>query len=336
MQLPARRHVGSLALAAAIAIAATGCGNDDDHEAVATPPVTIAGPTTSVRQTETTDSTSTEPTGEGGATMTTEGSASATTDSTTRIGIPVEPGSTVEGLVNVAGHDIYARCAGTGSPTVLYFTGWAPDPTKRGVSIAIGIENALGTGYRVCSYERRNTGRSEAVDGTQTPDDVLDDVDGLLTAIGEDGPLLLLGASFGGLVASAYAVAHPERVAGVVLLDASTGVDYDIDERHGFDGACLQANREADAWDSMEKLDNCSLAEWIHDRRDQEPDVPMLYLAAKDPTDRGDVKDDPMRQEWVTSWSPGVWRIVDVPHWMDEADTILVADAIREIIDLSS
>ena len=34
----------------------------------------------------------------------------------------------------------------------------------------------------------------------------------------------------GGQVASAYAVAHPERVAGVVLLDASTGVEYEIDE----------------------------------------------------------------------------------------------------------
>jgi alpha/beta hydrolase fold len=248
------------------------------------------------------------------------------------IPLPITPSSTVEGLVEVDGHDIYARCAGQGSPTVVYFTGWAPDPSKRGVDIAQGIESALGPEFRVCSYERRNTGRSETVDGTQTPEDVIADVDGFLAALDEDGPFLLLGASFGGLVASAYAVAHPDRVAGMVLLDASTGVDYDIDERHNFPGPCLEANRQADAWDSLEKLDNCSLAKWIHDRRDREPDVPLLYLAAQDASDRGDEADDATRQAWVESWSPGVWRVVSAPHWMDEADTELVADAVREVI----
>jgi pimeloyl-ACP methyl ester carboxylesterase len=251
-----------------------------------------------------------------------------------QIALPVEAGSTVEGLVEVDGHDIYARCAGDGSPTVVYFTGWAADRTKRGVSIARGIESALGPGFRVCSYERRNTGRSESVEGTQSPEDVIADVDGVLAALGEEGPFVLLGASFGGLVASAYAVAHPELVAGVVLLDASTGVDYGIDELHAFQGACLETNRQADAWASQEKVDNCSLAEWIHDRRDREPDVPLLYLAAQDPSGRGDPADDPIRQAWVESWSPGTWRVVDAPHWMDEADPELVADAVREVTGL--
>jgi pimeloyl-ACP methyl ester carboxylesterase len=217
----------------------------------------------------------------------------------------------------------------------VYFTGWADDRTKRGVDIARGIEGALGPAFRVCSYERRNTGRSETVEGTQSPKDVIADVDGVLAALGEDGPFLLLGASFGGLVASAYAVAHPDLVAGVVLLDASTGVDYDIDEMHNFQGACLEANRQADAWDSQEKLDNCSLAEWIHDRRDVEPDVPLLYLAAQDPSGRGDETDDPIRQAWVESWSPGTWRVVDAPHSMDEADVHLVAESVRELIGLT-
>jgi len=270
----------------------------------------------------------------GGALPTPSATASSESDQP-RIALPVEPGSTVEGLVKVDGHDIYARCAGDGAPTVVYFTGWADDLTKRGVAIASGIETALGPEVRVCSYERRNTGRSEPVDGTQSPNDVIADVDGFLAALGEDGPFVLLGASFGGLVASAYAVAHPDRVAGVVLLDASTGVDYDIDEVHGFQGPCLDANREADAQDSLEKLDNCRLAKWIHDRRDREPDVPLLYLAAEDASQRGDEADDALRIEWVESWSPGTWRVVSAPHWMDEADTGLVADAVREVIDLN-
>ena len=217
----------------------------------------------------------------GGALATSSAPASSEPD-LPRIVLPVEPGSTVEGLVEVDGHDLYARCAGDGSPTVVYFTGWAGDPgdpPKLATDIAVGIENALGLSFRVCSYDRRNIGRSETVEGTQTPRDIIADVDGVLAALGEDGPFVLLGASFGGLVASTYAVAHPDRVAGVVLLDASTGVDYELDEMSGFQGACLPTNREIDANESLERIDNCRLAKWIHDRRDREPDVPLLFLS---------------------------------------------------------
>jgi len=269
----------------------------------------------------------------GGALPTLSASASSEPDQP-RIALPVEPGSTVEGLVEVNGHDIYARCAGDGSPTVVYFVGWADDRSLRAVEVARNIETALGPDIRMCSYERRNTGRSDAVDGTQSPEDVIADVDGVLAALGEDGPFVLLGASFGGLVASTYAVTHPELVAAVVLLDASTGVDYEIDEMHGFQGMCLEANRQADAFDTLEKLDNCSLGEWIRDRRDQEPDVPLLYLASEDDSDRG-AEDDPTRIAWVESWSPGEWRVVSAPHWMDAADPELVADAVREIVELT-
>ena len=261
--------------------------------------------------------------------------ASPGADDLPRIGLPVEPGSTVEGLVEVDGHDIYARCAGEGSPTVVYFHGWAHDRTYRAVTNAPGIEDALGPDLRVCSYERRNTGRSDIVEGTQSPEDVIADIDGVLAALGEDGPFLLLGASFGGQVTSVYAVTHPDRVAGLVLLDSSTGVEYELDEAQGFQGPCLEANRQLDAWDSTEKLDNCSLAEWVHERSDMEPDVPLLYLAAQDPSDRGSEADDPVRQAWVESWSPGIWRTVSAPHWMEHAAPELVADAIREVIDLT-
>lgn len=253
-----------------------------------------------------------------------------------RIELPVGKGETVEGLLDVGGHDVYARCAGTGSPTVVYFTGWAPDASKLGVNVIKAIEGVDDGRHRICSYERRNTGRSEAVDGTQAPEDIVADVDGVLDAMGETSPFVLLGASFGGLVAGAYAVSHPDRVAAILLLDASTSQDYVIDERHGFDGMCTQANREADAWESLEKIDNCRLAKWAYDRRDQEPDVPLIYLAAKDPSDRGDVADDPLRKAYVRRWSPGIWKPVQAPHWMDEADPELVVKNLKQVIALAN
>jgi len=252
-----------------------------------------------------------------------------------RINLPVKKDETVEGLVDVDGHDIYARCSGTGAPTVIYFTGWAPDPSKLGVSAIQAIESVDQGRHRICSYERRNTGRSETVEGTQMPEDIVADVDGVLDALGEDGPFVLLGASFGGLVAGAYAVTYPDKTSGILLLDSSIPDDYVIDKRHGFAGMCLEANRKADAWESLEKIDNCRLAKWAYDRRDQEPDVPLIYLAAKDASERG-AADDPIRKAFVRRWSPGEWKLVSAPHWMDEADPNLVVTNLQRLITLGN
>src|SRR4051794_25893707 len=73
-----------------------------------------------------------------------------------RIRLPVSKGKTVEGLVDVDGHDIYARCSGRETPTVVYFTGWAPDASKRGVDVIRAVERVDAGKHRICSYERRN------------------------------------------------------------------------------------------------------------------------------------------------------------------------------------
>jgi pimeloyl-ACP methyl ester carboxylesterase len=46
------------------------------------------------------------------------------------------------------------------------------------------------------------------------------DLHRLLEAAEVEPPYLLLGASFGGLIAHAYAATHPDEVVGMVLLDA--------------------------------------------------------------------------------------------------------------------
>jgi hypothetical protein len=110
-------------------------------------------------------------------------------------------------------------------------------------------------------------------------------------------------------------------------------IDYEVDELSGFQGPCLSANRELDANASLERINSCPLPKWIHDRRDREPDVPLLFLASAET--RYDGPGGELMREWVESWSPGEWRIVSSPHWMDDADPELVADAVREVIDLT-
>lgn len=61
-------------------------------------------------------------------------------------------------------------------------------------------------------------GESRPSDGIRTPDDVLDLLDRMLEAEGASSRFLLLGHSYGGHIARAFAARHPSRVAGLALL----------------------------------------------------------------------------------------------------------------------
>ena len=251
-----------------------------------------------------------------------------------RIELPVGKGETVEGLLDVDGHDIYARCSGTGSPTVVYFSGWAPDASKLGVNVIKAIEGGDDGRHRICSYERRNTGRSETVEGPSRQR-----TSSLMWMAYSKPWARPVPSCCSGRPSVGWFPAPTPWLTLTELRESSCSThhvpdDYVIDERHGFDGMCLKANREADAWDSLEKIDNCRLAKWAYDRRDREPDVPLIYLAAKDSSDRGDVADDPLRKAYVHRWSPGIWKSVSAPHWMDEATPSLVVKNLKQVIAL--
>ena len=141
-------------------------------------------------------------------------------DGLTAVDLPVAEGADVHGLVKVDGHDLAVHCTGSGHPTVVILHGWIDEPGITSYDYAGPLRDELKSDFRVCSYDRANVGDSEAVPGTQTPEMVVGDLDGLMEAIGESGPYVLIGQSAGGMVASAYAVAHPDKVAGIVMVDA--------------------------------------------------------------------------------------------------------------------
>lgn len=74
---------------------------------------------------------------------------------------------------------------------------------------------------QVCLYDRAGLGWSDPPDGPRGFDGLADDLHRLLVAADIEGPYVLEGASFGGLVVRAFARDHPEAVAGVVLTDAA-------------------------------------------------------------------------------------------------------------------
>lgn len=87
---------------------------------------------------------------------------------------------------------------------------------------------ALADDHRVVFYDQRGTGLSPRVPADQISLQVfLDDLDAFVDAFGQGRPVQLVGHSWGAMLASAYAGAHPGKVGKLVLaepgfLDATT------------------------------------------------------------------------------------------------------------------
>jgi pimeloyl-ACP methyl ester carboxylesterase len=75
--------------------------------------------------------------------------------------------------------------------------------------------------HRYCGDDRANTGRSDKLPGPLTGTTPVRDLHRLLQATQVKPPYVLLGASFGGLIAHLYAATYPTEVVGMVLLDAA-------------------------------------------------------------------------------------------------------------------
>lgn len=77
---------------------------------------------------------------------------------------------------------------------------------------------ALTPHFRVVLYDCRGQGKSDKPEGPYLPDQHARDLVGLLDALGLERAHLL-GLSNGGVIAMSVAARHPDRVAGLVLVD---------------------------------------------------------------------------------------------------------------------
>ncbi len=82
---------------------------------------------------------------------------------------------------------------------------------------------AAAAGHDVVMYDLRGHGKSERPSSGYGLADMVGDLDGLLDVLDVRGPVVLVGNSYGGLLALVHAIARPERVAGLVLVDAHLG-----------------------------------------------------------------------------------------------------------------
>lgn len=126
--------------------------------------------------------------------------------------------SSVRGDFLVGERRLHLDCRGQGGPTVIIEAGGGcASSSDAGWT---QIRDALRSRVRICLYDRAGLGRSEPVRGPRRIEDFVGDLAGLLNAAQVEPPYVLVGASFGGLIASHFAARHRAKVQGLLLLDA--------------------------------------------------------------------------------------------------------------------
>ena len=106
-------------------------------------------------------------------------------------------------------------CSGSGSPLVLF--------EVSGFSNSMSFREAragLSQRTRVCSYDRVGIGWSDKASSTIPVSMLAKDLGTLLDELSPREPAVLVASSIGGVTAEFFARQHPERVAGLVFLDA--------------------------------------------------------------------------------------------------------------------
>ena len=121
-------------------------------------------------------------------------------------------------LVDVGGYRMHILAEGNAGsgPTVI----WIPGGHAQGLALH-HLHAAIRDETRSIIFDRPGTGWSDPGPFPRRTATESVELATLLERAGEEGPFVLAGHSYGGLLAANFARRHPERTAAVVLLDAS-------------------------------------------------------------------------------------------------------------------
>jgi pimeloyl-ACP methyl ester carboxylesterase len=113
-------------------------------------------------------------------------------------------------------YNLHIYCTGEGSPTVIleaglndFYVTWAK------------VQPEIAKSTRVCSYDRAGLGWSQPSPNPRTSAVMAEELHTLLKNTGIEGPYILVGHSFGGILMRAFAQQYPDQVAGMVLVDSA-------------------------------------------------------------------------------------------------------------------
>jgi len=124
-------------------------------------------------------------------------------------------------LVDIGGFRLHLHCTGNGSPTIVL------DAALGASSLSWSlVQTELARLSRVCSYDRGGFGWSDPGPMPRTADRIAEELHTLLERARVPPPYVLVGHSFGGLVALIFARRFRSVTSGLVLVDPAHAEDW--------------------------------------------------------------------------------------------------------------
>lgn len=247
--------------------------------------------------------------------------------------VPVSRGSYV----------LQAERQGDGPVTVVFESGFG-----QGAGVWKTVIAGLGADCRCITYSRAGLGPSGADGTAKSIDAHVADLAAVVDALAPDMRIVLVGHSYGGLLATEFARRYPQRLQGMVLVDPAT-----LGQRHAFrraDHARVEADDAAllkmlppalgaDYRTLIAQLDSPSAA-----APQAMPDVPVALLTATrvaaepfvfEQTAQGKALWKAQHATLFASFSRGTHRYLATGHNIHREAPDAVVKAIRAVADAS-
>jgi len=180
--------------------------------------------------------------------------------------------------VNVDGRKVRIRVAGTGSPAVVFESGFGGDTLDAWAPIFSGVARLT----RTFAYDRAGMGQSDAVTTERSYKAIASELRAVLQHEKIAPPYILVGHSYGGALVRAYYALYPAEVSAIVFVDPVTEQMLNEDQAH------MIAVQEAMIGNAPQAVQ----AEWIFLKKEAvdgfpllrampKPNVPMTLLVAR-------------------------------------------------------
>jgi pimeloyl-ACP methyl ester carboxylesterase len=239
------------------------------------------------------------------------------------------------GTFTVNGHDLHLECGGGPGPTVVFEAAVGGDHSLWPIAERIR-DRALA-----CVYDRAGNGESGVPEERMTAETDVADLHALMVEANVPRPVVIVGHSYGTLVAWIEAAEHPDDVVGLVLIDGTPPSGSDLlesvltnDERDHFHDAFVDLPNV----DFLASLDQAVRYYAV------EPDMPVTLITATNsmqpwceiglPCDKMQGAANALADEFAADHASTRYVKAATSHYVHEDDPDLVVREILRVLDL--